>query len=578
MPYAARNDARSGPWQAPPAETVSRVEGTPEQTGSTIQFHAQASPSTQHTAVATPPAMPHSRRQHRGDVMKIPAFSNGLARGGRVLLLACVLLANACRVPPASHLQTIPKAAEASWRSVRFVPAACRFQPPARFDVTCGDLTVPEDYTRPYANPIRLHVAIVHSRSAQPAPDPLLFLQGGPGSRALDSLTRIITQFAGVLATRELIVFDQRGVGYSQPSLNCPELHEAAKRAVVEDLDRTRKLAADLAAIDACRARLTTAGINLGAYTTTAVAHDAAALMQALGYASWNVYGISYGTRPALELLYANTPGLRTAVLDAPCPLDFDLSAEVFDCYRAALEQLFVYCQTNAACYAAHPDLEAELHQLADALDAQALVVPVRLAYPQAGGWHANVHIDGTDLLHVVLQMLHNPNLLPRTPDLIAQVAGGDTNMLAHLLQPPTVQLAVSEGMNLSVTCSDTCFTHHLEANAASDEAPAWLHALALNDMAVRLARCQVWLGDRPTASRPPVRSSDIPALVLTGELDTVALPAWAQVLPDRLTNSTLLTFTAVGHGVMSQSECGRTAVGIFLADPTAALDLPCQP
>ena len=50
----------------------------------------------------------------------------------------------------------------------------------------------------------------------------------------------------------------------------------------------------------ACRDRLDAAGINLSAYNSAASAADLNDLRQALGYESWNLYGVSYGARLAL--------------------------------------------------------------------------------------------------------------------------------------------------------------------------------------------------------------------------------------------------------------------------------------
>src|SRR5262245_26102638 len=74
--------------------------------------------------------------------------------------------------------------------------AAARFEPgpcptsaarsfPADLKVDCGVLVVPENRSRPGSRSIRLEVAIMRSRAAKPAKDPILFIQGGPSIGAI---------------------------------------------------------------------------------------------------------------------------------------------------------------------------------------------------------------------------------------------------------------------------------------------------------------------------------------------------------------------------------------------------------
>jgi hypothetical protein len=68
-------------------------------------------------------------------------------------------------------------------------------------------------------------VAILHSRSNHPKPDPLVYTAGGPGGSSLQ-----VAQYGGYyryLDERDMIVFEQRGTRYAQPCLACPEVAEA---------------------------------------------------------------------------------------------------------------------------------------------------------------------------------------------------------------------------------------------------------------------------------------------------------------------------------------------------------------
>jgi pimeloyl-ACP methyl ester carboxylesterase len=70
----------------------------------------------------------------------------------------------------------------------------------------------------------------------------------------------------------------------------------------------------------ACHDRLRDEGVDLSRFTTQHNAADAIDLMRAMGHERWDVYGVSYGTRVALEMMRQAPEALRAAVLDSPYP------------------------------------------------------------------------------------------------------------------------------------------------------------------------------------------------------------------------------------------------------------------
>ncbi len=66
--------------------------------------------------------------------------------------------------------------------------------------------------------------------------------------------------------------------------------------------------------------RLTADGVDLTSYNTSTLAADAIDVRTALGIDRWNVLGISYGTRVALELMRQDSDGVDAAVLDGVYP------------------------------------------------------------------------------------------------------------------------------------------------------------------------------------------------------------------------------------------------------------------
>ena len=94
--------------------------------------------------------------------------------------------------------------------------------------VTCGQISVPEDRDNPAGKQIAITYAILHSKSQAPFPDPVIYFAGGPGESPLESIAYFSSAFGKLRATRDVILFDQRGALYSA-SLACPLAVELGK-------------------------------------------------------------------------------------------------------------------------------------------------------------------------------------------------------------------------------------------------------------------------------------------------------------------------------------------------------------
>src|SRR5262249_36240797 len=133
--------------------------------------------------------------------------------------------------------------------------------------VKCGVVTVLEQHTNPTGPTIRLPVAIFKSASANPLPDPIIYIEGGPGGGSENFVKDYLPDTRATLtANRDLIIYDQRGTGHADPSLDCPEVDKEELQDAAVQL--TPKEAADhaITAVLACKDRLVGQGITLGAY------------------------------------------------------------------------------------------------------------------------------------------------------------------------------------------------------------------------------------------------------------------------------------------------------------------------
>ncbi|MEZ4660778.1 MAG: alpha/beta fold hydrolase [Caldilineaceae bacterium] len=297
----------------------------------------------------------------------------------RIILLLLALLLTGCddqaapepvapdTAPIASSADdAAPEAADAAPEdaAVEFVEDDCPFEVDEMDAITCGYLTVPEDRTKTDGLTLDIAVAVIDSYSYTPRPDPVLYLEGGPGGSALLGIEDWLA--SPLRNERQIILFDQRGTGYSWPSLACPEVDTA-------EADTTGEGVPQIEAVEACRDRLRQFGVDLSMYNSAASAADVNDLRQALGIDEWNLFGISYGTRLALTVMRDFPEGVRSVVLDSVYPPDVDAYTVAPQTQADAILGLLDECAADADCSAAYPDLEQDLYSLIDDLNAEPL-------------------------------------------------------------------------------------------------------------------------------------------------------------------------------------------------------------
>ena len=230
--------------------------------------------------------------------------------------------------------------------------------------VICGRVDLPENHDQPDGQRIALGFAILKAHTQSPAPDPLVYLHGGPGGGAVRDLAGIVVPiFDGHRARRDVVTFDQRAAGISSDMVTCFSTFEES----LVDLFHPERLdiAKQQEIFTACTAELEAEGRDLSAYNTVQNARDVQAIMQTLGYPVYNIYGISYGTKLALEVMRTAPEGVRSVVIDSVFPPN----ARAYDTnilpVQEGVQKVIDQCAADAACAAAFPDLEATIQRVA---------------------------------------------------------------------------------------------------------------------------------------------------------------------------------------------------------------------
>ena len=436
-------------------------------------------------------------------------------------------------------------------------------------DVKCYDLIVPEHHDAANGRSLRLHVAVFKSTAPDRVLDPILFLMGGPGSPGIATYAWGARQFPPFAGRRDVVVLDQRGTGGSIPKLNCPEYGAFTR----ENLSKNRSIADSaslaVAAYRVCRDRLVSQDIDLTAYNNSEIAADVEDLRRAMGIERWNLYGWSYGTRVALTVMRDFPHSVRSAVLDSVYPPRVNQLDEFAKNTQATLHRLFDRCAADAKCNKAFPDVEKAFYQLLDQLDAH----PV-----QAGG----ALVNSDKFIDLVLTLLFDPNAIPQLPQLIYEAHSGDYLLLqSKAWQVFSDDDSFADGMELSVDCGDEfSFTSPSTVAAASAGVDAHLVHLSDRDAQEVFGACAIWGARKAPAIETAPVVSDIPALILAGDIDPFTPPAWARLTASTLSHSHVAEFPGLGHGLFLAnaltSQCISRLVDDFLDHPVAELEMKC--
>ena len=435
---------------------------------------------------------------------------------------------------------------------------ACRLSSPWLPSVSaqCGTVSVPEDPSEPQGRHIDLFVARIPSLNAAPLPDPLVLISGGPGQGASDMYLGIRGAFEHVRRDRDIIILDQRGTGRSN-SLTC-------------DLDDSGIETADPAILPELMAQcLADLDGDPRFYTTSVAVTDLENVREALELDSWNVYGVSYGTRVALHYLRRFPQHARAVVLDGVVPPEVALGPGIAANAQQAIELAFRRCAQEPECSARFPDLGTRLAALTERLDED----PVAVRMPDP---HTGAQVDRSfSLLHlksVLRLMSYSPQTVALLPLLITEAYAGNyvpfTAQAYMMIEE--VEAGLSVPMHNSVVCTEDVPFFPQESG---DQSGTYLGSSIVDAL---LAVCSVWpRGVADEDLKEPLRS-DRPVLLLSGEADPVTPPEYGLDVLSNLANARHLVGPGQGHGQVSVG-CVPRLLRAFLDDPVpATLNADC--
>ncbi|WP_328969069.1 alpha/beta hydrolase [Streptomyces sp. NBC_00239] len=437
----------------------------------------------------------------------------------------------------------------------------------------CGTLDVPLDYAGQAKGTVRLALARIPATGGHRLGS-LLLNFGGPGAPGIDTLAASANAFADLGEAYDLVVFDPRGIGGSQP-VSCGG-------ALSADAPAGADAAAQLAALrEVARRCAQHSGPVFPYIGTVNVARDMDRIRQAVGDRKLNYLGFSYGTR--LGAVYAAQFPQRTGrmVLDGVDTLTEPLAQQALvsaQGQQQALDNFLTWCAHQPGCvYGTNTRTAKEkVAALVARLDRQPLV----------GG--DGSYFTGQDVVDAIAQALYSRHMWPPLARGLGMVErDGDPVGLLELggpLTPPEddghegsgrpVPADNEEAALAAVNCADD------PDRATDDKDPAAVEK-EIDGLAAEFTAASRIFGPRQLMTvlscygRPPgtdfIRRIDrpgAPGMLLVGTRGDPATPyRWTQETAARLGSAVVLDYKGEGHGAYLASACVRERVDAFLVD-----------
>ena len=462
---------------------------------------------------------------------------------------------------PSNFLRTVAAVAIAAWAPASVpaeVPRSATSSPPVRFApcelqgpdgvvsiaAECARVSVPEDYAQPAGRRVELFVARLAAVSRRKSADPLVIVAGGPGLGASALYPGIAVSLARVRRERDVLVIDQRGTGKSAP-LDCafdeqrmwePDEHETAR--VMRE----------------CLAKLGEQH-DVAQYTTSVAVRDLEQTRLALGYASFNFYASSYGTRVAQHYARRFPRTTRSLILDGVVPAPLIIGPATPLDAQAALDRVFERCRDDAQCSARFGDPRADYEALRMRLSDAPVVVSLadpRTGKPQQHNFTAADYVgalrlasygaERAALLPLMLSMAHRDGqFAPLASQYLMMAAGYDA--------------VIAYGMHNTVVCSEDVPFYDGIALDRERIARTFLGTAQLD--ALR-ALCSGWPTGPVDADLHATLHSEVPALLLSGTADPVTPAAYGDLAAQSFSRAVHVKVLDQGHGQIVQPCAGR--------------------
>lgn len=440
---------------------------------------------------------------------------------------------------------------------------------------SCARLhTAPE--TEGGASAFSLPVVVLRHQGLQHKKDPILYLAGGPGSGSGLAEGQIeefwLSWFKNSNLHHDFVLFDQRGTGLSEPSLNCPKYRQAVREGFINDIPATEKTKKIQLALKECHQKMTNDGIPIDQLSTLHSAADARDLMDTLGFPLWNLHGVSYGTRLAIVIEQKNPGRIKSMLLDSVYPIQKHFFREWPTLLNDSLDKIFSYCDHHAACKQEYGNIETRFWETMAQLKENPLGVNV--TDPTLG--LSQVLIDDETFINFLFDSQYESGSLYDLPAVIDAFNQRDHELLKDFVNgylQSRLQDSLSEVVFRAVECKDNPPLSESEVTELYENYPKLKPYLSME-----YDDCNLWgNSDGSMGINKLTKESTVPVLILAGEDDPVTPISWITDVIEQYSKSEAFSFPHISHSVMDRKECGIELFSQFVDDPSVRPTADCR-
>ncbi len=421
-----------------------------------------------------------------------------------------------------------------------------------------------------------LPVVIIKDDSIDHRQDPVVYLQGGPGlGAALDQegINKWMNWLTVARLNRDLILMDPRGTGLSLPKLNCSDKGEQAKlwkqnMSLAEELQiNNRSLMNCFHALEDQNSALAVKN-----FSTEQSANDLVNLMQHLNYSKWNILGVSYGTRLALEianqLQVKPASGLKAMVLDSLYPAGYGGVQTWPQVLDSAMTGFFRGCIQQADCVQVNHSISLK-DDLITALK-KLKSNPINMIINRWDG-EAPIHFVVNDhrFVSAIFAAIYDPRDWPDIAKAIHAV-----NYQTGLQQEEQLKKLIEPYLNrnLNQQFNSLAFTAVDCADNVMGSEQDYVQSLIDFPLMAEYTKdqwhyqvCHEW----PTKHTLQLQNPQVPILILSGKNDPVTPSDWAVAMHQQWQNSQLILRDELAHSILSTDICLLENLNWFFDEPT---------
>jgi pimeloyl-ACP methyl ester carboxylesterase len=432
--------------------------------------------------------------------------------------------------------------------------------------VSCYLIPVDRDISKPSSSKFYLAAVVVSALTEKKVP-PLLYLHGGPGIATLENVPKYLQSktWKTLRENQSLVFFDYRGTGYSEPAL-CPQLKDSLLSFSKTNPSPKQKKTYEASIYKKCKEQHLNEGIDITSFSAKQLAADADLIRKSLKITYWNVYGVSFGTTVALNMIRNHSKHIKAVILDSPFPtnapwLDF---VRPFDtCFQILVKNIDSYPLTASI----FPTLRSDYVKAVQRLNNE----PAKIK----NGFFS-FDLSGDDFAWGIWNAMLSPKSIPFVPIAIKEIANGNDSILPKWItafyQPNSFGTRSQTQSNAIM-----CFEGRPRDEAGKEASlrlnyPDFDSFISAFDEEV----CNEWRPDIAGAEVFAPVVSDVPVLILSGEYDPVCPPLFGDITAATLSKAIHIVVPAASHAAIHADDCIRDIAINFLMNPNKKPNEKC--